>query len=201
MQAPEPVSSSPAPLHSSVQRFEPVDGYATFGKGQGGRSNRFAIALKVGMVALACVAIVAFSTPQAEPSTEVELEGGSMKTIDGLLSHIDKLTHDARSGKHADKSAKEQLSEQKDDDNSSAPSAVKHGIDHISKALQAAQAAESTMENDDGEHQETAADVHKQKMIEAKMKALQDQIKNDFKKVTGYGNKAGYVPPVKMPHM
>ncbi len=31
--------------------------------------------------------------------------------------------------------------------------------------------------------------------------ALQEQIQTDFKKVTGYGNKAGYVPPVKMPHM
>ena len=26
-----------------------------------------------------------------------------MKTIDGLLSHIDKITHDARSGDHQDK--------------------------------------------------------------------------------------------------
>ena len=47
---------------------------------------------------------------------------------------------------------------------------MKHGIDHISKALEAAQAAESTMEDSDGEHQETAADLHKKKMIEAKMK-------------------------------
>ncbi len=70
-----------------------------------------------------------------------------------------------------DGAAKEQLSEQKDDDDNSAPSAVKHGIDHISKALQAAQAAESTMEDDDDEeHRETAADLHKKKMIEAKMK-------------------------------
>jgi len=43
--------------------------------------------------------------------------------------------------------------------------------------------------------------TEKKKMIAAKMKALQDQIKNDFKKVTGFGNQAGYVPPVKMPHM
>lgn len=66
--------------------------------------------------------------------------------------------------------AKEQLSEQKDDADSSAPSAVKHGIDHVSKALQAAQAAESTMEDSDGEEEESAADMHKKKMIEAKMR-------------------------------
>merc|ERR1711966_509429 len=198
----EGVNSFAQPLQSSVQRFEPVDGYSTFGKGNGGRSNRAAIALKVGMVALACVAVVAISGGRVSPAQgEVELEGGSMKTIDSLLSHIDKVTHDARAGDHQDKNAKEKLSADTEEENNSAPSSVKHGIDHISKALEAAQAAESTMEDNDGEHQETAADLHKKKMIEAKMKALQDQIKNDFQKVTGYGHKAGFLPPVKMPHM
>jgi len=30
------------------------------------------------------------------------MEGGSMKTIDGLLSHINKLTASSRTGKFAD---------------------------------------------------------------------------------------------------
>eukprot|EP00286_Rhodomonas_abbreviata_P020734 CAMPEP_0181292196 /NCGR_PEP_ID=MMETSP1101-20121128/2375_1 /TAXON_ID=46948 /ORGANISM="Rhodomonas abbreviata, Strain Caron Lab Isolate" /LENGTH=206 /DNA_ID=CAMNT_0023396645 /DNA_START=21 /DNA_END=641 /DNA_ORIENTATION=+ len=199
------VITSPQPLQSSVQRFEPVDGYSTFGKGAAGRSSRADMALKLGLVMMACVAVVALSgwLPSSEQNSAVELEGGSMKTIDGLLSHINKLTHDARSGHESDRSAKEQLSEQKNDDSSGAPSSVKKGINHISKALQAAESAESGLQDDDsdGEHRETAADVHKKKMIAAKMKALTDQIKHDFAKVTGFGNKAGFLPPVKMPHM
>jgi hypothetical protein len=31
------------------------------------------------------------------------------------------------------------------------------------------------------------------------MRALQAQIQNDFKRVTGYGKKAGYVPPPQIP--
>ena len=61
----EGVNTFNQPLQSSVQRFEPVDGYSTFGKGNGGRSNRAAIALKIGMVALACVAVVALSGGRA----------------------------------------------------------------------------------------------------------------------------------------
>lgn len=60
-----------APLQSSVQRFEPVDGYATFGKGHGGRSNRAVIAVKIGMVALACVAIVALTGGLSSPQQVV----------------------------------------------------------------------------------------------------------------------------------
>jgi hypothetical protein len=31
--------------------------------------------------------------------------------------------------------------------------------------------------------------------------ALQEQILSDFKKVTGFGKKAGFIPPIKMPHV
>eukprot|EP00960_Hanusia_phi_P029867 748228-Hanusia_phi.AAC.1 len=41
----------------------------------------------------------------------------------------------------------------------------------------------------------------KKEAILAKMKALQQQIEGDFKKVTGYGKQAGYVPPPKIPHV
>ena len=33
------------------------------------------------------------------------------------------------------------------------------------------------------------------------VQALEDQIKGDFAKVTGFGDKAGFLPPVKVPHM
>lgn len=41
----------------------------------------------------------------------------------------------------------------------------------------------------------------KKAAILAKMKALQSQIEGDFKKVTGFGKQAGYVPPPKIPQM
>lgn len=41
----------------------------------------------------------------------------------------------------------------------------------------------------------------KQLAIAAKMRALTAQISKDFKKVTGYGKQAGYVPPPKIPHV
>ena len=41
---------------------------------------------------------------------EVVLEGsGSLKTINSLLAHIDKITHDAKSGHSQDKSVKQKL--------------------------------------------------------------------------------------------
>ena len=33
------------------------------------------------------------------------------------------------------------------------------------------------------------------------LQALQAQIAGDFKHVTSFGNKAGYMPPVKVPHV
>ena len=124
-----------------------------------------------------------------------------MKTIDGLLNHINKLTKAARHGHESDRDAKEQLSEAKDGSHdSNTPKSVKHGINHISNALKSVEDAENSMKSSDSQLP-SAADQHKKKMIAAKMKALQDQIKNDFQKVTGFGNKAGYLPPVKMPHM
>jgi len=41
----------------------------------------------------------------------------------------------------------------------------------------------------------------KKAAIVARMKALQSQILGDFKKVTGFGKQAGYVPPPKIPPM
>ena len=41
----------------------------------------------------------------------------------------------------------------------------------------------------------------KKAAIVARMKALQSQILGDFKKVTGFGKQAGYVPPPKIPQM
>jgi hypothetical protein len=41
----------------------------------------------------------------------------------------------------------------------------------------------------------------KKAAIDARVKALQSQILGDFKKVTGFGKKAGYVPPPKIPQM
>ena len=88
----------------------------------------------------------------------MELEDSSMKTIDGLLAHIDKVTHAARSGNEKDKSGKDcstripgltlltaklQLSDSKVND--SAPSSVRHGISHVSKALREAEEAEKSM--------------------------------------------------------
>jgi hypothetical protein len=47
----------------------------------------------------------------------------------------------------------------------------------------------------------SAKSVAKQKGIELKMKKLQAQISKDFSSVTKFGKKAGYLPPIKMPHM
>jgi hypothetical protein len=33
------------------------------------------------------------------------------------------------------------------------------------------------------------------------MKALQEKINKDFHKVTAMGKQAGYLPPIKMPHV
>jgi hypothetical protein len=51
------------------------------------------------------------------------------------------------------------------------------------------------------DHSVCLAPAAKQLAIAAKMKALTDQISKDFKKVTGYGKQAGYVPPPKIPHV
>lgn len=40
--------------------------------------------------------------PSLQGSSRTELEGADMKEIDGLLSHINKITHDARSGHRED---------------------------------------------------------------------------------------------------
>ena len=47
----------------------------------------------------------------------------------------------------------------------------------------------------------SAKSAAKRKGIEKKMKRLQAQISKDFASVTQFGKKAGYLPPVKMPHM
>ena len=97
--------------------------------------------------------------------------------------------------------AHQELQEKSDEDSSSAPPEVKKGIDHVSKALEDVQKAEQSMKSHEGgEHQSHMSPGKKEAMIK-KMKALQAQIAGDFKHVTTFGNKAGYLPPVKVPHV
>ncbi|EKX49166.1 hypothetical protein GUITHDRAFT_151632 [Guillardia theta CCMP2712] len=187
-----------APMQSTVQPFEPVEGYGAIKNNQSGRSNRAMVALKIVMAAVAVIVLLAVAGTITQKPQNVELEDSSMKTIDGLLAHIDKVTHAARSGNEKDKSAKLQLSDSKVND--SAPSSVRHGISHVSKALREAEEAEKSMKTTSSART-NEAELKKRRAIARKMKALQSQIAADFEKVTGYGNKAGYLPPVKMPHM
>lgn len=202
--------------------------------------------------------------PSLQGSSRTELEGADMKEIDGLLSHIDKITHDARSGHREDShgnaplppcflsphqqtlfctqitlrpimrsqvlqhvcsfspslldcrstplvlklyllvwifAAHQELQEKTDEDSTSAPPQVKKGIDHVSKALEDVQKAEQSMKaHEVGDSQSHMSSGKKEAMIK-KMKALQAQIAGDFKHVTSFGNKAGYLPPVKVPHV
>jgi hypothetical protein len=80
-----------------------------------------------------------------------------------------------------------------------APKDVRKGLGHVNKALEAAQAATASLKAS-GMH-DSAAAQKKRRAIAAKMRALTAQIESDFHKVTGFGTKAGYLPPVKMPHM
>jgi hypothetical protein len=97
--------------------------------------------------------------------------------------------------------AHQELQEKSDEDSTSAPPAVKKGIDHVSKALEDVQKAEQSMKSHEGgQHQSHMSPGKKEAMIK-KMQALQAQIAGDFKHVTTFGNKAGYLPPVKVPHV
>ena len=97
--------------------------------------------------------------------------------------------------------AHQELQEKSDEESTSAPPEVKKGIDHVSKALEDVQKAEQSMKSHEGgEHQSHMSPGKKEAMIK-KMKALQAQIAGDFKHVTTFGNKAGYLPPVKVPHV
>lgn len=61
----------------------------------------------------------------------------------------------------------------------------------------------TTVTSDAGvqDQKDAAKDKQKQKMIAEKMKALQEKINKDFHKVTAMGKQAGYLPPIKMPHV
>lgn len=82
-----------------------------------------------------------------------------------------------------------------------APKAVRKDLGHINKALEAAQKADAALKDSGLHSHDSAAQEKKKQAIARKMRALTAQIQSDFQKVTGFGNKAGYVPPVKMPHM
>mmetsp|Transcript_15685 Transcript_15685/g.37899 ORF Transcript_15685/g.37899 Transcript_15685/m.37899 type:complete len:192 (-) Transcript_15685:146-721(-) len=180
-------------MMSRVETFE-VDGEgygATVVNTGDRRTSRARQLIAAAAVAMACVALLAASGSLSQRSGAVEMEGVSMKTIDGLLDHINKLTRSARTGKSADGAAS----------GKSGVLSVKHG-DHLGdKALQEAMAAESSLDTSDGQQAPTKTQVKKQKMTMKSMQALEDQIKGDFAKVTGFGDKAGFLPPVKVPHM
>ena len=71
----------------------------------------------------------------------------------------------------------------------------------VNKALEEAMAAEKAAMHSDAAKKKSPESKAKQRTIEKKMKKLQAQITKDFASVTSFGKKAGYLPPVKMPHM
>jgi len=174
--------------------------------GPSSRNWRGAAALKLAVVALAIVAVLAVSGGFASSNKEVVLAGNSMKTIDSLLAHIDKITKDAKTGHAKDQGVKKQLASDSssdsgdDDQDSAAPKAVRKGLGHVNKALEAAQAADASL-NSGGDDKDKASREKTKRAIADKMRALTAQIQSDFHKVTGFGNGAGFVAPVKMPHM
>ena len=194
-------------LQSSVETFEPAGMYGATAPGRAAARNwRGAAALKVAVMALAVVAVLAVSGVFTSSKNEEVVLGGagsgssSMKTINTLLAHIDKITGEAKAGHKADAAVQAKLSgsdgAEDDDSDSAAPKAVRKGLGHVDKALQAAQAASASLKSAKG-----AAAQGKRKAIAAKMRALTAQINSDFQKVTGFGHKAGFLPPVKVPHM
>lgn len=69
---------------------------------------------------------------------------------------------------------------------------MRKGLGHINKALEEAQAADDSL-NSQGLHaKDSASEEKKKEAIARKMRALTAQIQSDFKKVTGFGDKAGY---------
>ena len=193
-------------LQSSVETFEPAGMYGATAPGRAAARNwRGAAALKVAVMTLAVVAVLAVSGVFTSSNEEVVLGAAgsgssSMKTINTLLAHIDKITGEAKAGHKADAAVQAKLSgsdgTEDDDSDSAAPKAVRKGLGHVDKALQAAQAASASLKSAKG-----AAAQGKRKAIAAKMRALTAQINSDFQKVTGFGHKAGFLPPVKVPHM
>ena len=102
---------------SSVEAFEPAEGYgATALPVAPSRNWRGAAALKLAVLTLAVVAVLAVSGVFTSSDKEVVLGDSSMKTIDTLLAHIDKITHDAKAGHKKDKSAKDKISQNSEDD-------------------------------------------------------------------------------------
>jgi hypothetical protein len=70
---------------------------------------------------------------------------------------------------------------------------VRKGLGHINKALEEAQAADDSLNNQGLHAKDSASEEKKKEAIARKMRALTAQIQSDFKKVTGFGDKAGYV--------
>lgn len=151
---------------------------------------------------LAVAAVIAVCVAATNQSTELkEKDVGSMKTINSILKHLDKLSQSAVAGEEKDKRAANKVKEMNDSEAAvDAPVAVKHGISHVSHALKEAEDAEKSFKTSD-DSLPHHAHGNRKATIAAKMKALQEQILSDFKKVTGFGKKAGYIPPVKMPHV
>ena len=138
-------------LQSSVETFEPAGMYGATAPGRAAARNwRGAAALKVAVMTLAVVAVLAVSGVFTSSNEEVVLGAAgsgssSMKTINTLLAHIDKITGEAKAGHKADAAVQAKLSgsdgAEDDDSDSAAPKAVRKGLGHVDKALQAAQAA------------------------------------------------------------
>lgn len=80
--------------------------------------------------------------------------------------------------------------------NAEAPKSVRKGLGHINKALEEAQAADDSLNNQGLHAKDSASEEKKKEAIARKMRALTAQIQSDFKKVTGFGDKAGYLRPV-----
>jgi len=79
--------------------------------------------------------------------------------------------------------------------------AHKHQNKPENKALEQAMQAENAALHSGLPKKKSTISPAKQKKIEDKMKRLQAQISKDFASVTHFGKKAGYLPPVKLPHL
>mmetsp|Transcript_28689 Transcript_28689/g.65017 ORF Transcript_28689/g.65017 Transcript_28689/m.65017 type:complete len:159 (-) Transcript_28689:105-581(-) len=129
-------------------------------------------------------------------------ESDDMKTIDAMLRRIHGLTRGIK--RHSKKAhSYEQRIERATHRVHAAHVSTKNAQirHHVNKALQEAEKAENALKNSDKNRRSKTSlqDDAKRKMIAQKMKMLQKQISDDFTSVTTFGNKAGYLPPIKMP--
>ncbi|EKX36219.1 hypothetical protein GUITHDRAFT_155290 [Guillardia theta CCMP2712] len=129
-------------------------------------------------------------------------ENEDMKTIDAMLRRIHGLTRGIKSHTKKAHSYSKQIEGAKHRVRAARVSTKNAQIrHHVNKALQEAENAEKALKNSDKKKrsQSSLQDDAKRKMIAQKMKMLQKQISDDFSSVTAFGNKAGYLPPIKMP--